>query len=116
MDLVEDVYRATLAFPRTEVFALASQMQRAAVSVPSNIAEGQVRGYTGEYTHHLAIAHGSLAELLTHVEIALRLGYLTSEEAAQLATKAESLSRQINSLRVALGTKYPQSASAPRPP
>ena len=116
VSLVEGVYGATRAFPRSELFGLMGQMQRAAVSVPANIAEGQVRGYTGEYVHHLAMAHGSLAELLTLIEIALRLGYLTAEDAAQLANKAESLSRQINALRGALGTKYPQSASAPHAP
>jgi len=114
--LVEEVYRATRAFPRSELFALTSQMQRAAVSVPANIAEGQVRGYAGEYLHHLAIAHGSLAELLTHIEIARRLGYLPDTQATALAGKAESLSRQINALRAALGTKYPRSTAAAAPP
>jgi four helix bundle protein len=115
VNLVEEVYGATRAFPRSEVFGLTGQMQRAAVSVPANIAEGQVRGYTGEYVHHLAMAHGSLAELLTLIEIAQRLSYLTNEQAAELAGRAEALSRQINALRGALGTKYPQSASAPHP-
>jgi four helix bundle protein len=102
MDIVEDVYRATHAFPRAELFALASQMQRAAVSVPANIAEGHTRGYTGEYAHHVAVSMGSLAELVTHIEIARRLGYLGSAEASELSDKADALGRQLNSLRAAL--------------
>ena len=65
IDLVEQVYRVTLEFPRREMFGLASQMQRAAVSIPSNIAEGHIRQHSREYLQHVAIAHGSLAELQT---------------------------------------------------
>ena len=63
MDLVEQIYLLTHTFPKHELYGLASQMQRAAVSIPSNIAEGQTRGYTKEYLHHLSIARASLAEL-----------------------------------------------------
>ncbi|HEX3144767.1 MAG TPA: four helix bundle protein [Pyrinomonadaceae bacterium] len=69
IDLVRSVYELTLNFPRSEVYGLASQMQRAAVSIPSNIAEGHARESTKEYLHHLSIAQASLAELETQIEI-----------------------------------------------
>ncbi len=74
MDLVEQVYRLTNAFPDRENYGLAAQVQRAAVSIPSNIAEGHAREHTGEYLQHLSIARGSLAEVQTQLEIASRLG------------------------------------------
>jgi four helix bundle protein len=102
MDLVEEVYRMTERFPGRERFGLASQMERAAVSVPSNIAEGHGRAYTREYLHHVAMAHGSLAELQTHLEIAGRLGYLHPADCARLSDQAAALSKQLNALRTAL--------------
>lgn len=74
--LVEHIYAATKAFPKDEVFGLTGQMRRAAVSVPANIAEGFARAGTKELLHYLYIAAASLSELDTHVEIAIRLGYL----------------------------------------
>ena len=109
MSLVEEIYRLTREFPLSELYGLTSQMQRAAVSVPSNIAEGHTRSYTREYLHHVAIAHGSLAELETQIEIALRLGYLTPERAEGLTEDAMVLSRQLNALRIALADRLPKS-------
>ena len=80
MDLVTAVYEATSPFPAQERFALASQMQRAAVSVPANIAEGFARNGTKELLHFLGIAAGSLSELDTLIELAARLGYLSNAE------------------------------------
>ena len=80
MDLVIAVYKLTRGFPKSEVYGLASQTQRAAISIPSNIAEGQGLKQTQAYGRHLAIANGSLAELETQIEIADRLGYLSSRE------------------------------------
>lgn len=74
--LVEKTYRATRDFPTSEKFGLCSQMQRASVSVPSNIAEGAAYGSDKEYLRFLRMASGSLAELETQYEIAGRLGYL----------------------------------------
>jgi len=79
MDLVVAVYKLTKTFPTTELYGLTSQMQRAVVSIPSNIAEGHALKQTQAYVRHLAIASGSLAELETQLEIANRLGYLSLE-------------------------------------
>ena len=73
IELVLAVYELTSKFPRHEVYGLSSQMQRAAVSVPSNIAEGHTRESTKEYLQHLSIAQASLAELETQLEIAKQL-------------------------------------------
>lgn len=102
LDLVEQVYQLTRRFPKHEVYGLASQMQRAAVSVPSNIAEGHTRSHSKEYLHHLSIARGSLAELQTQLEIARRLMYCSAEEIEPLIARADSLGKQLYMLRNAL--------------
>ena len=76
MDLVTEIYRLTHRFPKEETFGLTSQIRRAAVSVPANIAEGYGRRHRKEYLNHLSIAHGSLLEAETHLQIAVRLEYL----------------------------------------
>jgi len=77
MELVVACYRVTGEFPRTEELGLKAQLRRAATSVPSNIAEGHGRSSTGAYLRHLSIAHGSLMELETQLDIARRLKYTT---------------------------------------
>jgi four helix bundle protein len=99
MDLVEQIYLLTQQFPKHEMYGLASQMQRAAISIPSNIAEGHTRAHSKEYLHHLSIARGSLAELQTQLEIALRLKYCAAEEITQLSMQADSLGKQLYTLR-----------------
>jgi four helix bundle protein len=79
IELVEATYTLTSMFPRDEQFGLTSQMRRAAVSVPANIAEGAARKSTPELIQFLHIASGSLAELDTHLEIARRIGYLDNQ-------------------------------------
>jgi four helix bundle protein len=111
IDLVRDVYEVTSTFPRSEVYGLASQMQRAAVSVPSNIAEGHARESTKEYLQHLSIAQASLAELETQLEIARLLNYIPEELATQLFEKITSLGRQLFALRNALMTPRTRAAS-----
>src|SRR5262249_46068511 len=76
IEIAKQTYQLTANFPRYEQFALANQAQRAAVSIPSNIAEGHARDSTKEYLHHLSIARGSLAELETVVMLAREFGYL----------------------------------------
>ena len=102
MDLVEEVYCLTKAFPRHEVYGLASQMRRAAVSIPSNIAEGYARQHRKEYLQHLSIAQASLAELDTQLEIAARLGYLSQDRAQAIQESMTSLGKQLYTLRVSL--------------
>ena len=81
VDMVVMVYELTRELPTEEKYGLISQMQRAAVSVPANIAEGYGRVHRGDYVHHLSIARGSLAELETHITIAVRLDFLARERA-----------------------------------
>ena len=82
LELVEEIYRLGNEFPREELYSLKSQIQRAAISVPSNIAEGQARGHNPiEFARFLKIALGSLAEVDTQLELAKRLGYLSGEKA-----------------------------------
>ena len=102
MDLVTEVYRVTRGFPAEEKFGLASQMQRAAVSVPSNIAEGQGRKSTRAYTNHLSIAFGSLMELETQIQIALRLAYAAEDDATQLLAKTNDVSKMLSALKNSL--------------
>jgi four helix bundle protein len=105
MDLVTHVYGLTQSFPREEQYGLTSQMRRAAVSVPSNIAEGHARESSKEYLNHLSIAQGSLAELQTQSEIAARLDFVAVEAARQILELSAALSRQIFALRNAIARK-----------
>jgi four helix bundle protein len=84
IELVKMVYVLTGRFPKSETYGLASQMQRAAVSIPSNIAEGQGRKHTGEFRQFLHVALGSAAELDTQLTVAVDLGYATLENAQPL--------------------------------
>ena len=98
MDLVEAVYKLAEQFPDKEKFGLSSQLQRAAVSVPANIAEGYGRVHRGDYAHHLSIARGSLAELETHVAIAVRLGYAEREDALYVWEIAQEVGKMLQSM------------------
>lgn len=98
MDFVVGCYRLTERFPRTEVYGLASQLQRAAVSIPSNIAEGAGRHHTREYIRHLGVARGSLFEAETQVIIAARLGYVADDEAGPLLAAVAEIGRMIHGL------------------
>ena len=98
MDLVERIYRITSKFPQNEQWGLTSQMRRAAVSVPSNIAEGYGRQATGEYRHHLSMGRGSLLELETQVLLCRRLKYLEAAEADAILSEIEEISKMLASL------------------
>jgi len=108
MELVERVYAMTRRFPDDERYGLASQMRRAAVSIPSNIAEGHGRLHRPDYLRFLSVARGSFMEVETQVEIADRLGYLSTEEMADLAGPLREVGRLLNglvrSLRLDLGS------------
>ncbi len=98
MDLVTDVYKVTRGFPKEEIYGLTSQLRRAAVSVPSNIAEGQGRKGDGEFKHFLRLRLGSLMEVETQIMICERLGYLNSSAAETLLRDTGELGRIMNGL------------------
>lgn len=98
MDLVVSAYRLTKELPDTERFGLASQMQRSAVSVPADIAEGYARARHGEYLRHLSVAQGSLAELETHLTIAVRLEYLDRRKAMDVWNLAQRVGKMLGKL------------------
>jgi four helix bundle protein len=98
VDLVTDAYRLSATFPKSEDFGLRSQVRRAAVSVPANIAEGHGRTGIGEYLHHLSIAHGSLAELETLLKVAVNLGHLEPSGVEAIEKQSEEVSRLVRAL------------------
>lgn len=98
MDLVDQVYRVTRQFPAEEKFGLTNQLRRAAVSIPSNIAEGQGRRSSAEMARFLLIAHGSLREVETQITIAARQTYLSTQEEANLLNLAGEVGRLIQGL------------------
>lgn len=98
MSLVLLVYDFTSNFPKSETFGLMAQMRRAAISIPSNIAEGQARHSKREFTHFLRNTRGSLAELETQAILAKDLGYLTEEQANKILQSADELSRILSGL------------------
>jgi four helix bundle protein len=102
MELVGEIYRMTQGFPQKELYGLTSQLRRAAVSVPSNIAEGQGRLSKGEFHQFLGHARGSLMEVETQVLIAQDLGYLDKTSTEKLLGKAAELGRVLNGLLASL--------------
>jgi four helix bundle protein len=91
MDIVTDIYRLSSAFPKEERFALTNQLQRAAVSIPSNIAEGYGRQSTNDYLRFLKIARGSTFEVQTQLEIACALGYQHDNGPADKLNQLEAM-------------------------
>lgn len=98
MDLAKETYRLVENLPGKELYGLSDQMRRAAVSVPSNIAEGQARGSDKEFIHFLCIARGSIAELQTQFELCVRFRYLTSDEINHAIDLTVQTNKMINSL------------------
>lgn len=104
--LVKLIYEITQRFPADEKFGLIAQMRRAAVSIPSNVAEGQARHTTGEFVQFVSHAEGSVAELDTQLTIALELGYCTKEEIDDAFELVLELRKMLNALRRKLATRH----------
>jgi len=102
MDLVVETYAISRSFPREEIYALTNQIRRAAVSIPSNIAEGQGRRTTADFLRHLSISYGSLREVETQTLIAVRLGYLTDRRSRDVLNIAAEVGRLLNGLMSSL--------------
>jgi four helix bundle protein len=105
MDLVEVVYRASMKFPREEIYSLTAQLRRAAISIPSNIAEGQGRSTTRDFLNFLSIARGSLKEVETQVLIAERLAYISKQISGSLLAKTTEVGRLLTGLSNSLKHK-----------
>jgi len=107
MDLVIKSYEVARRLPQNEIYGLGGQIQRAAVSIPANIAEGYGRQHRGDYLHHISIANGSLKELETHLLIAQRLSYVREDQIEPALTMASELGRMLRALARALRKKSP---------
>ncbi len=101
-DLAIDCYRVTRRLPKSEVYGLASQIQRSAVSIPANIAEGHGRDHLGDYLHHLSVANGSVKELETHLLIASRLSYFAAKDVEPAFTLSSEVGRMLSGLAKSL--------------
>lgn len=108
MDLVEAIYHTTTAFPKEEIYGLTSQIRRAAVSIPSNIAGGNGRNTTRDYVHFLGMAYGSVKEVETQVLIAERLRYITSSRSNELVQMTAEVARLTSGLMNSLNRKLAQ--------
>ena len=106
MRLSKLTYELAKLLPKEELFALTSQMKRAAISIPSNIAEGSSRNTTKDYIHFLSIARGSNSELWTQFLLCNDLQYLTSEQTAEAISICIELSKMLNSMIVKLSEKH----------
>ena len=113
MDFVAAVYQLTGSFPSGERYGLTSQLQRSAISIPSNIAEGHSRDSTREFLHHISIAIGSMSEAETQIMLAVRLGYTTQDTIEPLLETSDHLGRQLRNLQKSLKTKLESRAPSP---
>lgn len=98
MDLVIHIYELTKRFPRDELFGLTAQMRRAAISIPSNIAEGNQRRTIADRRRFIATAQGSLSEMETQIEISSRLGYVTDQQFLHAIELTDHLGRMLTNL------------------
>jgi four helix bundle protein len=105
ISLVTEIYRCTQLFPRQETYGLISQLRRAAVSVPSNIAEGHARLTTGEYRQFLGHALGSLVEIETQLVISENLTYLAPAETNELMMRTDEIGKMLNAMLRSLSAK-----------
>ena len=102
MDLCEEVYRLARMLPKEELFALSDQLRRAAVSIPSNIAEGRGRQSKKEFAHFLSIAQGSVAELETQIFLSVRLNMLQESDILPVLSLCTEVSKMLRALRTRL--------------
>ena len=98
IELVKDIYQITTKFPPAEIYGLTNQMRRAAISIPSNIAEGQGRNSFKEFKQFIAIALGSLAELETQLIISHEIGYLNREDFSKLLAALDNIRKMLKAL------------------
>lgn len=105
IDIAEQVYYLTQSFPKQEIYGLTSQLQRAAVSIPSNLAEGHTRDSTKEFLHFLSTALGSLAELETQLILAQRFKYLNTNDLTTILVKTEAAGKMLRGLQRTLKAK-----------
>jgi len=105
MELTKEVYLLTRLFPDCEKYGLSSQVQRAAVSIPANVAEGHAKDSTKDFLRHLSIAQGSLAEVETHLILAESLGYCDHNRVAKLLSKCSEEGRMLSGLQRSLKAK-----------
>src|SRR5262245_45601273 len=105
LEVASAIRQATLAFPKHETFGLASQIQRAAASIPANIAERHERESTKEYLYHLSVSQGSRAELETELVLARMSGYLNSETTERFLAQLDEIGRMIRAIQKALKRK-----------
>jgi four helix bundle protein len=115
MELAKAVYRMTAEFPAEERHGLARQLQRAAVSIPSNIAEGNARQSTADYARFVSIASGSLAELMTQLQLAAERGLAKASQAEPVQELAESVGRMLYRLHQALLGRIKSRSPVPGP-
>ncbi len=107
VDLVSELYLVTEKLPKSEIYGLTNQIRRAAVSIPANIAEGYARKHRQEYIQFLRIAYGSGAELETHIIIAKKLGFISSEDCVQVDSLLDQTMKMLNKLVASLLNKNP---------
>ena len=110
---VKQIYQATTDFPSEEKFGLTNQMRRAAVSIPSNLAEGHTRWGQGEFPHFISIAMGSVAELEKHILLSVDLGYLNKTIAIDLLNELDAIGKMLRGLKKSLKNYRLKSTSKP---
>lgn len=105
IDLSLEIYKITRDFPKEEMYGLSDQLRRAAVSVPSNIAEGNARTSTKDYINFLNISIGSLLEIITQIEISFRLGYIKENDYKKVLTETEEINKMLSTIKRKLKTR-----------
>ena len=113
MDLACQAYRAAALLPKIETYGLADQMRRAAISIPSNIAEGYGRESTAEYTRFLYIARGSVCEMETQLELCLQLGYLTCDQTKAAQNLCAEVGKLLNAILKRIRNNSVKNSTAP---